>query len=171
MKQFQTPQQDFLSDGESGLFYAKVHRHVIDTFRDEKLNKCAMMVYLDLARHCHTKTGALHQRAIADVAANTGMSERRVYSALVDLEDAGLLDRKQLLIRGRLPHVGLSTARARLATERDAEDARGVRGAQAAYQRKATRLEEAYGLDVSRLSTEDVHALIADLKLRLAEDA
>ena len=169
MKKSSKQQQDFLSADETGLFYAKVHRHVIETFRDENMKRSTIMVYLDLARHCHVKTGALHHRDIATVAENVGISERRVYSALVELEDAGLIDRKQLLIRGRLPHVGLATARARMATERDDEDARGVRGAQAEYQRKARRLEEAYGIDVSKLTRDDVKNIVADLKIHLAE--
>lgn len=163
--------KDFLSaDRETGLFYAKVHRHAIETFRDENLNRSAIMVYLDLARHCHVKTGALHHRTIAEVAENTGISERRVYSALNELEDAGLIDRKALLIRRRLPHVGLATARAQLAHERDEDEERGVRGAQSEYQRKARRLEEAYGLDASKMGSEEVDRLIADLKIRLADD-
>lgn len=169
MKKSSKPQQDFLSADEQGLFYAKVHRHVIKTFRDENVNRSAIMVYLDLARHCNVGNGALHHRDIAAVAENVGISERRVYSALTELEEVGLIDRKQLLIGGRLPHVGLSTARARLAAERDDENARGLRGAQGEYQRKAKRLEEAYGIDVSKLTPDDVRRLWADVRQSITE--
>lgn len=97
------------------------------------------------------------------------MSQRSVYYALSQLDDAGLIDRKQLLLRGRLPHVGLSTARAKLAHQRDEETRRHVRGSEAEYQLKASALEEAYGIDVAKMSREDIDKLIADLKLKLAD--
>ena len=164
-------QQDFLSDGseEIGLFYAKVHRHCYGVFRDDNITRSGIMVYLDLAFHCNVRTGALHRRDIQQVATNAGISRRRVFSALVELEEVGLVTRQQFTLGGRLPHVGLATARAALAHERDDDDARGNRNANAEYQRKARALEEAYGLDVSKMSREDIDRLINDLRLKLKQ--
>ena len=110
----------------------------------------------------------MHQRDIVSVAENLGLSKRSVYYALVELDNAGLIDR-QLLLRGRLPHVGLSTARAKLAHQRDEETRRHVRGSEAEYQLKASALEEAYGIDVAKMSREAIDKLIADLKFQLAD--
>ena len=63
------------------LFYAKVHKMAIKTFRDEKVKRSSIMVYMDLARHCNAKTCVLHNHDIKDIAENTGLSNRRVYSA------------------------------------------------------------------------------------------
>ena len=142
---------------------------MIETFRDENLNRSAILVYLDLARHCNARTGALHQRDIMNVAQNLGLSQRSVYYALTELDNAGLIDRRQLVLGGRLTHVGLSTARAKLAHQRDEETNRHVRGSEAEYQRKARALEEAYGIDVAKMSREDIDKLIADLKLKIAD--
>ena len=97
------------------------------------------------------------------------MSQRSVYYALSQLDDAGLIDRKQLLLRGRLPHVGLASARAKLAHQRDADTGLHIRGSEAEYQRKARALEEAYGIDVAKMTRDDIDKLIADLKVKLAD--
>ena len=76
------------------LIYAKVHRMAIETFRDENVKRSSIMVYMDLARHCNASNCVLHHRDIKDIAENTGLSTRRVYAALEELDNVGLINRK-----------------------------------------------------------------------------
>lgn len=81
----------WLGEDQRGWDHARIHRAVLE---DERLGAYEIAVYVGLAIHAESRSGAARPAA-ATLAAYANMGERRVRTALDTLEQAGWIDVEQ----------------------------------------------------------------------------